>query len=98
MAMSYSEDYKIRVSSCLDRMAQLFADINNKGVEKLDKEVARLISASKLEGHDEIAAIAQNIKNITEALHTGKLLPTDSINSTLKEAIDQVRGNMEDRF
>lgn len=67
-------------------------------VEKLDKEIAKLISASKLEGHDEISALAQNMKNVTEALRAGKLLPTDTINLVLKEAINQVQENIGGRL
>lgn len=93
--MSYSEDYKIRVSAYLDRVIQTFA---GGDMEKLDKEIAKLISASKLEGHDEISTLAQNMKNVSEALRAGKLLPTDTISSTLKQAMDQIRGNMEGRL
>lgn len=93
--MAYSDDYKKRVSGSLEVMIKLLAQ--GTEMEKLDKEVGRLISASKLEGHDEIAILSRNIKNVTEALQVGKLLPTDAINSVLKEAVDHIRDHLEGR-
>lgn len=96
--MAYSNQYKNRVSASLDAMMKYLASTENIDSEKLDKEVARIISSSRLEGHDEMADLAQNMKNVIGALYASKLLPAESINSTLKEVIDHMRTNLEGKL
>lgn len=60
-------------------------------LEKLGQQIIRIISASRIEGNEEVASFATHVNNVIIALASGRLLPDENIRSLLRESFLEIR-------
>jgi DNA-binding NarL/FixJ family response regulator len=93
---SYSEDYKISVLGLLEKAVSILDQYEQKReIDELFLIMSKILSASKMEDHPNIAHVAELIQSITEAFIYGRILANSRALSVLKSALLQVRVEIE---
>jgi hypothetical protein len=92
----YSSEYKSAVSTLLDKSLSLLDQYEVRGArDGLMLTVSRIISASKMEDHPEVVAVAEHIKNICDAIISGKVIPSKHTAEVIRASILQLRHGLE---
>jgi CheY-like chemotaxis protein len=94
--MAYSPEYKKQVLAVVNGVIKNTDELKERSIiEKLGQQVSRIVSASRIEGNDDIASFATVISNLIVALASGRLLPDENIRSLLLDSLNQIRENVE---
>ncbi len=92
----YSSEYKNAVSALIEKMLLLLEEYENREArDNLMLIILRILSASKMEDHPEVAAIAEHIKNICEATISGKVIPSKRTAETIRTSILQLNHGLQ---
>ncbi|HEX9320344.1 MAG TPA: hypothetical protein VF884_15535 [Nitrososphaeraceae archaeon] len=87
----YSAEYKTIVSTLLQKAISFVEQYGEKHErDELFQTVSKVLSASKMEDHPEIAKVAEQIQIIIEALISGKVIPSRRTLDTIKTALLQL--------
>jgi len=92
----YSPEYKTAVSTLLEKTISLLDQYEERTTrDNLMAIILRIISASKMEDHPEVVAVAEHIKNICEATTSGKVIPNKRSSEAIRSAILQLRDGLK---
>ena len=72
--MSYSDEYREQILKSVNKASFLLSELHRSGPSFGDT-IQSIISASKLEEHDEVSRFAELVYSIVEALDSGGLDP-----------------------
>src|SRR6476661_3094768 len=87
----YSPEYKTAVSALLEKTISLLDRYEERVArDNLMAIILRIISASKMEDHPEVVAIAEHVKNICEATTSGKVIPSKRTAEAIRTAMLQL--------
>jgi len=92
----YTPEYQNIVSTLVDDTISLFDNYEESRTHnELLRTISRILSASRMEDHPEIASIAENIKSIIESMISGKIISTKATLDTIKTCLLQVRSSLQ---
>jgi DNA-binding NarL/FixJ family response regulator len=96
--MTLSSEYKKQVLAVVDGSVGLAGGLLNERhvLEKLGQQITRIISASRIEGDEEVASFAMHVNNVIVALASGRLVPDENIRSLLRESFLEIRRSTQD--
>jgi DNA-binding NarL/FixJ family response regulator len=96
---AYTPEYKTSVKSLLEKSLTLLDSYQEKSSrDDLLRVISRILSASKMEHHPEVAVVADLIKSICEATISGKVIPTKRTSETIKNSLMEINyGLQKDR-
>lgn len=95
--MSYSDEYREQILKSVNKASFLLSELHRSGPSFGDT-IQSIISASRLEEHDEVSRFAELVYSIVEALDSGGLDPNNEdvksvIGSGLAEIIEIIKNN-----
>jgi CheY-like chemotaxis protein len=95
--MSYSDEYREQILKSVNKASFLLSELHRSGPSFGDT-IQSIISASRLEDHDEVSRFAELVYSIVEALDSGGLDPNNEdvksvIGSGLGEIIEIIKNN-----
>jgi DNA-binding NarL/FixJ family response regulator len=95
---SYSVEYKNIVASLVGSALSLLDNYEKTRTreDELVRILSKILSASRLEDHPQIASVAENIKTITESIISGKIIVSRSAVSTIKTALLEIQSSVLD--
>src|SRR5690348_10645798 len=101
MKMNSSPEYKKQVLSVVEGSLSLAGQLSERQIlDKLGQQISRIISASKIEGNEEVASFAMLMNNVVLALASGRLVldgdddnNNNNIRSLLKESFLEIKRN-----
>ena len=92
----YSTEYKTIVSTHLQRAISIIEQYGEKrDRDELFQTVSKVLSASRMEDHPEVAKIAEQIQSITEGLISGKVIPSKRTLDTIKSVLLQLNSGLQ---
>ena len=92
----YSSEYKSAVSILLDKSLSFLDQYEvREARDGLVLTVSRIISASKMEDHPEVVAVTEQIKNICDAVVSGKVIPSKHTAEVIRSSIIQLRHGLQ---
>ena len=92
----YSPEYKTAVSTLLEKTISLLDQYEERVArDNLMVIILRIISASKMEDHPEVVAVAEHVKNICEATTSGKVIPSKRTAEAIRTAIIQLSHGLQ---
>src|SRR4029079_19199076 len=92
----YSPEYKTAVSTLLEKTISLLDQYKERTArDNLMVIILRIISASKMEDHPEVVAVAEHVKNIFEATTSGKVIPSKRTAEAIRTAIIQLSHGLQ---
>jgi DNA-binding NarL/FixJ family response regulator len=92
----YSAEFKIAVSGLLERGLSLLDQYEERDArDDLMLVILRILSASKMEDHPEVVAIAEHIKNICEATISGKIIPSKRTAEVIRTSMLQLSHGLQ---
>lgn len=92
----YSTEYKAIVSTHLQRAISIIEQYGEKrDRDELFQTVSKVLSASRMEDHPEVAKIAEQIQTITEGLISGKVIPSKRTLDTIRSVLLQLNSGLQ---
>ena len=92
----YSSEYKTAVSTLLEKAISLLDQYEERSArENLMLVISRILSASRMEDHPEVVAVAEHIKNICEATTSGKVIPSKRTAEAIRTSIIQLSHGLQ---
>ena len=92
----YSSEYRTAVSTLLDKAISLLDQYEERGArDNLMLVISRILSASKMEDHPEVVAVAEHIKNICEATTSGKVIASKRTAEPIRTSVLQLSHGLQ---
>lgn len=92
----YTSEYKTIVSSLIEGAMSLIDNYaENHANDELLRIISRILSASRMEDHSEIASFAEKIQSIIESMISGKVILSKHVLETIKTCLSQIRSSLQ---